>query len=173
MAKSPGIVCFCVLLSSVKVSAAAATAAKSMRRVLAPNSHLPLCPRTHVVLVCLCMYSDDIPLAAVDFHVASGLTQHLMSQPQVKAAVRHLAANNTAGAAGYLHVMHMQACSNGGSVACVCCGVLWCDACAVTLPAPAAPRVVCPCTWVCVAVSPVGASFCCAKKNTCTQLLPG
>jgi len=42
---------------------------------------------------------EDITLAAVDFHVAPGLTQHLAAQPQVKAAARGLAATNAAGEA--------------------------------------------------------------------------
>lgn len=49
--------------------------------------------------LCMChpCCREDIPLAAVDFHVAPGLTQHLAAQPQVKAAARGLAATNAAG----------------------------------------------------------------------------
>lgn len=47
--------------------------------------------------VCGCLRRDDIPLAAVDFHVAPALTQHLKEQPQLKAAVRSMIAASPAG----------------------------------------------------------------------------
>lgn len=40
---------------------------------------------------------EDIPLAAVDFHVAPALTQHLKEQPQLKAAVRGMISTSPAG----------------------------------------------------------------------------
>ncbi|KAF6260888.1 hypothetical protein COO60DRAFT_1700116 [Scenedesmus sp. NREL 46B-D3] len=51
-------------------------------------------PATNVVLLGP-LLREDIPLAAVDFHVAPALTEHLLAQPQLQAAMRAAAATCT------------------------------------------------------------------------------
>jgi hypothetical protein len=44
---------------------------------------------------CCCCCREDIPLAAIDFHVAPALTEHLLAQQQLQAAIRSAAATST------------------------------------------------------------------------------
>jgi hypothetical protein len=44
---------------------------------------------------CCCCCREDIPLAAIDFHVAPALTEHLLAQQQLQAAIRNAAASST------------------------------------------------------------------------------
>jgi hypothetical protein len=71
-----------------------------------PRTLIPVAPAAHPHLLfsklnasccfcCCCCCRDDIPLAAVDFHVAPALTEHLLAQQQLQAAVRTAASTST------------------------------------------------------------------------------